>query len=712
MSFLHPAVLWALPAAVIPLVIHLLRRRKLPKKDFAAMHFLSKALQKSRRRILLEDVVLLSLRIGAVLFLVLALAKPSLDVEQTAYARGAQAEIIVLDASMSMGFRDQNGIRTWDLALAEAAQRLENRLESNGDLAVVIRAGYRNTRLVSGAPETALQILDEIDDPDPTVCAMGEALLFAAKEAETIARPSLPVRITVLTDLQRETWDLQGAETSALLRVQKLFPQLDVVKIGTSSKPNLAVTHLGMNGAHPTPGEPVEIETRVRNFSTSTRTARLELTLDAELLATKDVELEPGAEGIWREMVTPAAIGMRELRVRIKPDGLSQDDTRAAILPVRDVPTVILSGTPHLPGEKRGAYESLEGFLDLGVNAPLDIRQIPPSAVDSEALDTASVLVLADPHYLDADSISIIVRRVREGMGLLWAVGPQTNTGIATALLSALGTSPEILGPMASPNTTETLAIQNPAHSALNFFVDPTWRALLEEIPFSAFRELNSSLAPPGARVPLTFSGGHAAWVEWKEEEGHCALLAAVPIPGWNKMEEIPGGTLPFLMEVVNSMVTEIPHPIEVEAGKDINVILAAGQGGIYVDPPKGPRRNPVRVTARAEGGREIIAASPALTTGIWKIAGNATADIESPLPHSTSVALVPAQTESNLAAWSTEALIAAAPDLSVRSEPTERQDESRTGFPIGNSIFLLVAGLLASESLLAAWLDRKRAVI
>ena len=35
MSFLHPAVLWALPAAAIPLVIHLLRRRKLPKKPQA-----------------------------------------------------------------------------------------------------------------------------------------------------------------------------------------------------------------------------------------------------------------------------------------------------------------------------------------------------------------------------------------------------------------------------------------------------------------------------------------------------------------------------------------------------------------------------------------------------------------------------------------------------------------------------------------------------
>ena len=188
MTFLHPGLLWALPAAAIPILIHLLRRRRLPERDFAAMDFLTLAFQKARRRILLEDALLLALRTGAVLLLVLALAGPRSEGEKTTAGRGPQAEVIVLDASMSMGFRDGNGLRSWDAALAEAGKRLAERMESRGDLAVLVRAGHKNVRLVSGPPRVALQILEEARDPDPTPCGMGDALFLAAREAEAIAR--------------------------------------------------------------------------------------------------------------------------------------------------------------------------------------------------------------------------------------------------------------------------------------------------------------------------------------------------------------------------------------------------------------------------------------------------------------------------------------------------------------------------------------------
>ena len=110
----------------------------------------------------------------------------------------------------------------------------------------------------------ALQILEEARDPDPTPCEMGDALFLAGREAETIARPGLPVRITILTDLQRATWDFQGKELEALRQLRESFPLVDVVNVGAPSRPNLAIVHLEASPTSPAPGEPVEARTRIR----------------------------------------------------------------------------------------------------------------------------------------------------------------------------------------------------------------------------------------------------------------------------------------------------------------------------------------------------------------------------------------------------------------------------------------------------------------
>ena len=710
MTFLHPGLLWALPAVAIPILIHLLRRRRLPERDFAAMDFLALAFQKARRRILLEDALLLALRTGAVLFLILALAGPRSGGGETSSGGGPQADVIVLDASMSMGFRDGNGLRAWDAALAEAGKRLAGRLESQGDRAVLVRAGHENVRLVAGSPRVARQILEEASDPDPTSCGMGDALFLAAREAEAIARPGLPVRITILTDLQRATWDIQGREGEALRQLLESFPLVDVVNVGAPSRPNLAIVHLETTPVSPAPGEPAQIRTRVRNFGDSPRTANLEMTLDGAPLARWDRVLDPGEEATWLQIVIPAGTGPRKLEARLQPDGLRADDSRGAVVVVRETPTVILAGEPSLPGERRLVFETLSGFLALGPGAPLDMHEVSPSSIEARTLEGASVLVLADPRALPPSSVAAIADRVRQGMGLLWAVGPTTHPEDAAPLLSALGAGPSLVGPVRSPERPATLSIRDENHPAIALFSDPTWRPLLEEVPHSSFRILDPDAAPSSAKVPLVFDGESAAWIEWKEGEGRCAVVAAVPIPGWNRMEEIPGGTLPFLLEAVTSLVAGIPHPLVVETGEEIAVVLAAGRGNIEVQPPLGPRRIPFAVTARPEGGALVIAASPALVPGIWVVTSDSDPLGASTLSSTASVAVVPPSSESDLAAWDTSDLVTAVPDLALDSRAPAQGETPGKDLPLGDSVFLLVAGLLATESLLARWLDRKRA--
>ena len=70
LGFLNPLLLWALPMAAVPIIIHLLNRRRFQKIPWAAMEYLLAAMKRNRRRLRMEHWILLALRTLAVLLLV------------------------------------------------------------------------------------------------------------------------------------------------------------------------------------------------------------------------------------------------------------------------------------------------------------------------------------------------------------------------------------------------------------------------------------------------------------------------------------------------------------------------------------------------------------------------------------------------------------------------------------------------------------------
>ncbi len=63
----------------MPVVIHLLNRRKYREVPWAAMRFLLAAIRKNRRRLRIEQWLLLAIRTLVVLLVVSAMAKPFLE---------------------------------------------------------------------------------------------------------------------------------------------------------------------------------------------------------------------------------------------------------------------------------------------------------------------------------------------------------------------------------------------------------------------------------------------------------------------------------------------------------------------------------------------------------------------------------------------------------------------------------------------------------
>ncbi|MEX0979039.1 MAG: BatA domain-containing protein, partial [Pirellulales bacterium] len=69
LTFLNSPLLWGLSLAAIPLIIHLLYRRQYRRVDWAPMRYLKMSIQRNRRRIRIEQLLLLLLRTALVLLL-------------------------------------------------------------------------------------------------------------------------------------------------------------------------------------------------------------------------------------------------------------------------------------------------------------------------------------------------------------------------------------------------------------------------------------------------------------------------------------------------------------------------------------------------------------------------------------------------------------------------------------------------------------------
>ena len=104
MSFMNPLLLLAALGIALPILAHLLNRQQVKRTDWAAMQFLNRNLRVRSRQIRLRDLLLLVLRCLALLFLVLALARPVWRGGVANWIPGeARAGVVIaLDASFSM----------------------------------------------------------------------------------------------------------------------------------------------------------------------------------------------------------------------------------------------------------------------------------------------------------------------------------------------------------------------------------------------------------------------------------------------------------------------------------------------------------------------------------------------------------------------------------------------------------------------------------
>ena len=237
MTFLSPLLLWFLAAASVPVIIHLLNKRRHKTVQWAAMQFLLKATRESRGKKKLRHILILTCRALGIAALAFAAARPVVSGLLGWGAGTIDTVVLILDRSASMELRSGDG---------QAAKR-ELVLQKVRDS----MASIGNPRLVlidsaTGKPQEvpSPDVLAEISATAATDSAADIPALVSAA-AETLSTGSGRSEIWLASDLQNSNWQPEDTERWAAARSsldalpQK--PALRVLSLTGDSAPNVSL---------------------------------------------------------------------------------------------------------------------------------------------------------------------------------------------------------------------------------------------------------------------------------------------------------------------------------------------------------------------------------------------------------------------------------------------------------------------------------------
>jgi len=300
--------------AAVPIVIHLLSRRRVRKVRWAAMNWLMAAMKRHQRRLRMENWLILLLRVTAIVILGLALARPVLqDSTFAGLVANKRSVYLVLDNSYSVEAKLQ-------------ARSVLERMKYEADLVLKsIGADDAIAVIVTNDPEE-----DVSDGLDPHVLlgrsvggegpARARETVAALRARHAVANWAQTLdsvqgqmtdqdvnrNVIIVTDLQAKDWlqgrreriagervagdtagpaggaDAAGRMRKQLIRLLRRPAKVRIIDVGGTDRRDLAVMSVGnRTGQEPFVGRPLQLAVTVANYGARPVTgALLEVRID------------------------------------------------------------------------------------------------------------------------------------------------------------------------------------------------------------------------------------------------------------------------------------------------------------------------------------------------------------------------------------------------------------------------------------------------
>lgn len=424
LTFLTPMLLGGAALVAVPIILHMIMRRKPVPHDFPALRFLREKAVATRRRLRLNHILLLLLRTAALVLLASALARPVLrGANWLGAGEGPVAAAFVFDTAPRMLLREANRTRLDQAKVM--AKVLFGKLPASSKVAVLDTAG--GPAAFSPSEAAAAVRIEKLAAATPAAtlsAAVADALrLLAAADFERR-------ELYVFTDCSRGAWE--GAAALDLAKAQPGTAAL-FVDVGAATPQNFALETVDLSSDQLPAGTPLGITVATgRSGPEATRGVAVELLAADGHYARrglKPLEWKPGVTGQVDFEIAGLEPGLRQGRVLIDgDDDLEADNVRAFTVEV-GAPARVLVAAP--------APSARNGLFMLQAIAPAALRKAGKARFDAQLLDVAALdsapwedargIVLVDPPPLAPRTWEQLEQWTAGGRGLVVWLGPRAG---------------------------------------------------------------------------------------------------------------------------------------------------------------------------------------------------------------------------------------------------------------------------------------------
>ena len=424
------------------------------------MDFLLEAERKNRRRILIENLLLLLLRCLAVFLIGMVLARPFMPSQWTGKLLGSNdfERIVILDDSLSMQ-ATQDNVAAFDQAKESLARMVRALATDRGNNSLTIltttapEERIRNANVVNATTQD--EILAELNTLQPSSKAGDIGVVLQEVEQYLNSQPKNVNRVVyVISDMRDRDWnapapgDGAGQPKRVLERLAKIASGCFVIDVGQGDGDNLIVQDVRSEGllvagveqrfdvvvANPTAKAIEDVEVRLtvgdatpllREIETipanGTSTATFSYTFVAPVKGDSDEESKsPPPVRISAEVRSTRP----EVVDRLVLD--SQSSFPARLL--TGIPALLVDGDPSATFGRAETFFLRRGLSPRGeFRSGVAVKVATETELESLSLERYQVIFLCNVFRLSDERIAALEEWVRAGGSLVLAPGDQVE---------------------------------------------------------------------------------------------------------------------------------------------------------------------------------------------------------------------------------------------------------------------------------------------
>lgn len=424
-----------LAAMTIPIIIHLLFRHRRRPVQWAAMRFLLEALKRQKRRLQIEQLLLLAARCLILAALGFALARPLLQKAALIDTGAARTVFLIIDNGLASGVLDESNQTALQNHVDDAIDLLNSFGASD---AVGVITAARPAKAVLNPPSTDHSaVAGLLRDLEPQQSATDlPAALSALRNAIDIREASGErVLVYLFSDFRAGSASLDAPLTGALNELP------DSVRLFAMTPADEAIENVQITSIDPVrsvvlPGAADgsgQVTVRLARHGGVLNAAISRVRIDTGIstpIEPRVVNWQPGqSEASVDFLLNMPAAAEQELSLTasLDHDRLPADDQRFAVLRLRDrIGVLMIDRRSFLTDrsiEQMSAGQWIKRALEPVQGSPMQLVEVEPGALSRADLHTADVIILTRPDLLDSSGWELVREFVQQD-GLMLITPP------------------------------------------------------------------------------------------------------------------------------------------------------------------------------------------------------------------------------------------------------------------------------------------------